>query len=149
MIRWEVAIALVIGCVGALVTRQVMQANRGLEVEIAERRRTEVELRTSEAKRIKALRESDALKSALLSSVSHELRTPLTAIKAMVFSLGGSGDDVTPEIRGEFLQGIHQEIDYLSRLVDNLLDMSKIEAGTFRPLSGNYSTISWRGRCAA
>ena len=77
--------------------------------------------------------ENDALKTALLSSVSHELRTPLTAIKAMVSSLRGPQGTMKREVRAEFLEGIDQDIDFLNRLVDNLLDMSKIEAGTPEP----------------
>ncbi|MFQ5991472.1 MAG: PAS domain S-box protein [Nitrospiraceae bacterium] len=101
--------------------------------DITEQKRAEEELRKSEAKTIAALRQSDALKTALLSSVSHELRTPLTAIKAMASSLTGNDGKVTRSVRAEFLEGIHEGIDYLDRLVDNLLDMSKIEAGTLDP----------------
>ena len=101
--------------------------------DITERKRSEEALRESEAKRIEALRQSDALKSALLSSVSHELRTPLTTIKASVSSLLGQGAGGLAEVREEFLQGINLEIDYLTRLVENLLDMSRLEAGTLIP----------------
>ena len=101
--------------------------------DITEKKRAEDDLRESEARRIEALRRSDALKSALLSSVSHELRTPLTTIKASVSSLLGQGPEGTAELREEFLQGINLEIDYLSRLVQNLLDMSRIEAGSLIP----------------
>jgi two-component system sensor histidine kinase KdpD len=71
------------------------------------------------------------LKSALLSSVSHELRTPLTAIKTMLFSVEDT--DLTREVRTEFVKSMNQEIDYLNRLVGNLLDMSRIEAGMLIP----------------
>ena len=103
--------------------------------DITEKKQSELALRESEAKRIEALRQSDALKSALLSSVSHELRTPLTTIKASVSSLLGQGAEGTAEVREEFLRGINLEIDYLTRLVENLLDMSRIEAGTLIPHS--------------
>ncbi len=133
MIRWEAAIGMLVAVLGMLLTRQVIQANRSLENEIAERRRTEEELRISEERGIAAFRQSDALKSALLSSTSHELRTPLTAIKTSVSSLLVNFGSMTVTLRKDFLEEIDQQIDYLNRLVDNLLDMSRIEAGMLVP----------------
>ena len=98
--------------------------------DITEQKQTEERLRESELKRIEALRQSDELKSALLSSVSHELRTPLTAMKASVSSIIANVPSGMNEVQKEFLNGVDMEINYMSRLVDNLLDMSQIEAGT-------------------
>ncbi|WP_447980497.1 ATP-binding protein [Candidatus Nitrospira bockiana] len=100
--------------------------------DITDRKRAEEELHESERQRLEALRESDNLKSALLSSVSHELRTPLTAIKASVSTLLDD-DHMPPEVKREFFERIQQEIDYLANLVNNLLDMSRIEAGALKP----------------
>jgi two-component system sensor histidine kinase KdpD len=133
MIQWEAAIGFLVAVLGVLLTRQVIQANRSLENEIAERKRTEQELRISEERRIGAFRQSDALKSALLSSTSHELRTPLTAIKTSVSSLLVNFGTMTVALRKDFLEEIDHQIDYLNRLVDNLLDMSRIEAGMLVP----------------
>ncbi len=133
MIRWEATIGLFAGILAILLTRQVIQANRALENEIGERKRAEEELRISEERRVEAFRQSDALKSALLSSASHELRTPLTAIKTSVSSMLENAVRMTDELHKELLEGINQEIDYLNRLVDNLLDMSRIEAGMLVP----------------
>ena len=133
MIRWEAVIGLAVVFLGILLTRQIIQASRALENEIAERKRAETELRISEESRVEAFRQSDALKSALLSSTSHELRTPLTSIKTSVSSLLENFGAMTGGLRKEFLEGINQEIDYLNRLVDNLLDMSRIEAGMLMP----------------
>jgi signal transduction histidine kinase len=94
-----------------------------------ERKRVEENLRKSEAEKVEAFRQSDALKTALLSLVSHELRTPLTAIKASVAGLNGLSAEGNPSIQKEFLIGINQEIDYLNGLIENLLDMSRVEAG--------------------
>ena len=98
-----------------------------------ERKEVEENLRKSEAAKVEAFRQSDALKTALLSLVSHELRTPLTAIKASIAGLIELSRQDASKVQQEFLQGINQEIDFLNGLVDNLLDMSKVEAGTLAP----------------
>lgn len=115
LIGWEVAVvALVVG-VALVRTRQYMQVERSL--------------RQSQATAIRALQQSDAVKSSLLSSVSHELRTPLTAIKSMLFNLQERPNGKSDPVREEFLKGIDEEVDYLDRLVGNLLDMSRLDAG--------------------
>jgi two-component system sensor histidine kinase KdpD len=78
-------------------------------------------------------RESDRLKSALLSSVSHDLRTPLAGIKAASSSLLQDDVQWSEEDRRAFVQDIDAEADRLARLVSNLLDLSRIEAGAIRP----------------
>ncbi|HNP30327.1 MAG TPA: ATP-binding protein [Nitrospirales bacterium] len=98
-----------------------------------ERKRVEENLRKSEAAKVEAFRQSDALKTALLSLVSHELRTPLTAIKISVSGLIELSREDASMVQKEFLQGINQEIDFLNGLVNNLLDMSRVEAGTLVP----------------
>ncbi|WP_455378635.1 ATP-binding protein [Petrachloros mirabilis] len=95
--------------------------------------RVERELKLSQALTMSALQQRDAVKSALLSSVSHELRTPLTAIKTMLFSLQDQKNWMPGALRNEFLTSIDRELDYLNRLVENLLDMSRLEAGTLTP----------------
>lgn len=76
------------------------------------------------------LKEVDRLKSDFLSNVSHELRTPLTSIRSFTEILS---DDfaVSPEERTEFLGIIASQTDRLTRLIGDLLDLSKIEAGEF------------------
>ena len=133
MIEWEAAVGALVALLGALMTWHVVRDHRELQTQIAERRRAEANLRESEDKRIAALKQSDALKSALLSSVSHELRTPLTTIKTSVSSLFDNAERMPSAMRAEFLGEIHKEIDYLDRLVSNLLDMSRIEAGSLVP----------------
>ena len=75
-------------------------------------------------------RQSDALKSALLQSVSHDLRTPLATIRAAAGTLATDGLD--PESRRESALAIDREAEYLNRLVTNLLDLSRIEAGVLQ-----------------
>jgi len=75
--------------------------------------------------------ESDALKSALLQSVSHDLRTPLATIRAAAGTLRpGTSADATAQ--RESVAAIEREVEYLNRLVTNLLDLSRIEAGVLR-----------------
>jgi two-component system sensor histidine kinase KdpD len=83
--------------------------------------------------RARALAQSDALKSAILSSVSHELRSPLATIKASVSSLRTDVVDWDSEARRQLLAAVDEETDHLNELVGDLLDMSRIEAGSLRP----------------
>src|SRR5262249_54785342 len=71
--------------------------------------------------------------SALVSSVSHELKTPLAAIKASVTTLLASRRGADDTLRHELSERIDRETDRLTRLVSNLLDMSRLEAGALRP----------------
>jgi signal transduction histidine kinase/DNA-binding response OmpR family regulator len=74
------------------------------------------------------LKELDQMKSEFLNTVSHELRTPLTAIKAFAeILLDNEGEDQETQV--EFLGIINKEADRLTRLINNLLDLSRIEAG--------------------
>ena len=77
-------------------------------------------------------RESDALKSALLESVSHDLRTPLASIRAAAGSLIDEEVDLGPEDRRATAEMIDREADHLNRIVTNLLDLSRVEAGGLR-----------------
>jgi two-component system, OmpR family, sensor histidine kinase KdpD len=80
-----------------------------------------------------ALQETDRLRTALLNSVSHDLRTPLASIKASASSLLDRDIQWSDAERDEFLVTINAEVDRLTRLVHNLLDMSRIEAGALDP----------------
>ncbi|HEY8883755.1 MAG TPA: ATP-binding protein, partial [Chloroflexota bacterium] len=75
----------------------------------------------------------DRLKSALVSSVSHELKTPLAAIKASASTLLQDGASDNLAVRRELTEAINREVDRLTRLVSDLLDMSRLEAGGIRP----------------
>jgi two-component system, OmpR family, phosphate regulon sensor histidine kinase PhoR len=74
-------------------------------------------------------REIDRMKSDFISSVSHELRTPLTSIKAYAETML-EDRNMTDETKCEFLQIINEESDRLTNLINGILDISKIEAGT-------------------
>ena len=88
---------------------------------------------TQEEQAAALARESDRLKSALLSSVSHDLRTPLAGIKAAASSLLQNDVAWSDADRRAFLTDIDLEADRLARLVSNLLDLSRIEAGAIKP----------------
>ncbi|MDA8398703.1 MAG: ATP-binding protein [Actinomycetota bacterium] len=84
-----------------------------------------------QASRAGSLEETDRFRRALLSSVSHDLRTPLASIKASVSTLSGPATSalIGDSDRAELLETIEDQTDHLDRLVTNLLDMSRIEAG--------------------
>jgi two-component system sensor histidine kinase KdpD len=85
----------------------------------------------AESQAAEIARESDALKSALLQSVSHDLRTPLATIRAAAGTLR-PGAGLSSEDQRESADAIEREVEYLNRLVTNLLDLSRIEAGALR-----------------
>ncbi|MDQ6672089.1 MAG: PAS domain-containing sensor histidine kinase [Chloroflexota bacterium] len=78
-------------------------------------------------------RRSDAMKTALLRAVSHDLRTPLASIKASASGLRQADAVYTDEDRAELLAAIEDEADRLDRLVANLLEASRLEAGAATP----------------
>lgn len=80
-----------------------------------------------------AIQESDRLKTVLLGSVTHDLRTPLAGIKAAVTSLLAPTPQRSLATRRELLEAINGSADRLNRLVGNLLDFSRLEAGVAQP----------------
>jgi signal transduction histidine kinase len=85
-----------------------------------------------EAAKVEAFRKVDQLKSELLSTVSHELRTPLASIKGYASSLLREDVEWDHDTSREFLQIIDEEADRLTGLIEDLLQMSEIEAGVLR-----------------
>ena len=67
-------------------------------------------------------------KSQFISNVSHELRTPLFNIKSFIETLAEYGEDLTEEERKEFLDTANYETDRLTRLVNDVLDLSRLES---------------------
>jgi two-component system sensor histidine kinase KdpD len=72
------------------------------------------------------------MKTELLSTVSHELRTPLGSIKGYATTLLTHGQRLKRDEQREFLEIIDSEADRLRELIENLLDMSRLEAGVLR-----------------
>lgn len=85
------------------------------------------------------LTRADELRTAILRAVSHDLRTPLASIKASVSSLRQSDVDWSAEDMAEFLASIEDDTDGLNRVVTNLLDLSRLEAGVLRPVMEEVS----------
>jgi len=85
------------------------------------------------ARRTAALEEADRVKTALLSAVSHDLRSPLAAIKTAVTGLLEPGAALDAHGRVDLLEAIDTETDRLTRLVADLLDLSRLQGGALHP----------------
>jgi signal transduction histidine kinase/HD-GYP domain-containing protein (c-di-GMP phosphodiesterase class II) len=92
-------------------------------------------------KQIETLEKANLLKSDFVTHVSHELRTPLTSIKAYVETLTGNVSDPKFTRTAEFLDIVSRETERLIRIVNDILDVSKIEFGQ-RPLERSVFTLS-------
>jgi two-component system, OmpR family, sensor histidine kinase KdpD len=80
-----------------------------------------------------AVRRSDALKTLVLQAVSHDFRTPIATIRAAVDGLQAPDLTLSPEDRAELLDTIALEVARLARLVESVLDLSRLEAGVAAP----------------
>lgn len=140
----ENVVALAVFLVTALIAGTVADQARARAVDAEEGRRKadeaaavaralliERERLTAEAVEAGALRRSDELKTALLRSVSHDLRTPLTSIVAAADALASPGID--EDERAELAGSVGEAALHLSRMVDQLLDLSRLEAGAANP----------------
>ncbi|HEY0582077.1 MAG TPA: ATP-binding protein, partial [Chloroflexota bacterium] len=85
-----------------------------------------------ETRKVEALKELDRMKTELLGTVSHELRTPLGSIKGYATTLLTHGNKLRKDEQREFLEIIDSEADRLRELIENLLDLSRLEAGVLR-----------------
>ncbi len=109
--------------------RRREQADRALaELEELTRERDRMQAEAIEAE---ALRRSDELKTSLLRSVSHDLRTPLTSMIAAGAAL--DSPSVSAEERHELSEAVVEQGRRLSRLVENLLDVSRLQTGHAEP----------------
>ena len=77
-------------------------------------------------------KEADRLKSDFVSMVSHELRTPLAVIKGYAATLLNTNLDIDAKRQTRFIRGINDASDRLTRLIDNLLSVSRLESGRFK-----------------
>ncbi len=93
----------------------------------------EVERLETESLHAQMEAETERLKTSLLSSVTHDLQTPLAAIMGSADSLAAVGETLALEQRRQLAVNIYDEAERLSRLIGNLLRMTKLESGTLRP----------------
>jgi len=112
----------------AAVTERVLPALASVLAVALERERLQ-----RAALEAEALRRSDAAKTAVLRAVSHDLRSPLTAIRAAGEGLDRTDLQLDDLDRAELIQTITGEAARLERLVTNLIDLSRLEAGAARP----------------
>jgi two-component system sensor histidine kinase KdpD len=91
--------------------------------------RVDLALRSQEAE---LLREKEKLQTALLDSISHDLRTPLSSITGALSSLREDADYLDDGAREALVNTASEQADRLNRLVDNLLDMTRLESGAVK-----------------
>ena len=106
------------------IQQQLLPALGSLLAVAQERERLE-----QDAYEAEALRRSDAIKTALIQAVSHDLRTPLATIEQALDGLESGVLALTDDDREELLETIRSEHTRLKRLVENLLDLSRLQAG--------------------
>ena len=83
--------------------------------------------------------ETERLRNSLLSSVSHDLRTPLASITGAASTLLENEARLDTATRRDLLEALHEEADRLNRLVQNLLEMTRLEAGALVPHTAWHS----------
>jgi signal transduction histidine kinase/ActR/RegA family two-component response regulator len=113
----------------ALAQQEVMRLNEGLERRVQERT-MQLELANAELElAIEEAHNANQAKSAFLSSMSHELRTPLNAILGFAQILAADNLPTTPEQKKEFAGHILKSGRHLLTLINEILDLAKVEAG--------------------
>jgi PAS domain S-box-containing protein len=96
-------------------------------IDITQRKRFEKALKEYAQK----AEEANQKKTQFVSDVSHELRTPLAAIKGFTSTVR-SDKDMDPDTREDFLKTVDEEADRLTRIINDLLDLSRIESGRIK-----------------
>ncbi|HEY9721191.1 MAG TPA: hybrid sensor histidine kinase/response regulator [Oscillatoriaceae cyanobacterium] len=122
-----------LGRLAPALARELRDAAERRGRRVAEKQRQESVIRERETRAdLEAARELDHLKSQFVNAVSHELRTPITTIMGYAeFMEDRIGGELTAQ-QSEFVEQISASAKRLARLVDDLLDFARLEAGTFR-----------------
>jgi signal transduction histidine kinase len=100
---------------------------------------SERDLRATLDRQNKELQEANNSRKQFLSSVSHELKTPLTIIAGFVDLLSSEEDNMSEEERTETLDIIRRNANHLDVLINDILDISRLDAGTFKILPGAFN----------
>ncbi len=111
--------------VGSLTQRRFTPADTELLQFVAER----VALAIARARLHEETLRLDELKLNFVALASHELRTPATSVYGVLATLVGRGDELSPERRAELLQVGYEQADRLRRLLEELLDLSRLDGG--------------------
>ena len=106
---------------------RVIARTQELSKEIRRRQEAQVELETAK----EAAEAANRAKTEFLANMSHEIRTPLNGIMGFTEVLRRESADITPEDRADYLTTIHRSGAQLVELINDILDVSKIEAGRF------------------
>ncbi len=88
---------------------------------------------TRQIEQAQLLRSREHLERALLNSISHDLRSPLATITGVLSSFRDGAGNLNEQSRRDLLENAWEEVERLNRFVGNLLDMTRLEAGSVRP----------------
>jgi signal transduction histidine kinase len=124
---------------------EIEALNISLEDKIAKRTRELSEINQALEVSHRRLQELDRVKSDFLLSVSHELRTPLTAIKGSVDNMLDGVTGTLSEMQRRYLVRVQANADRLVRLINDLLDLARIEEGTIRVTPSFFSLVGLAG----
>ncbi len=124
---------------------EIEELNIGLEEKIAKRTRELSEINKELEESHRKLQELDRVKSDFLLNVSHELRTPLTAIKGSVDNLLDGITGQLSEPQRKYLLRIQANADRLVRLINDLLDLARIEEGRVQVTPTFFSLVGLAG----
>lgn len=116
------------------VAQQISPAIRNAHMLAAER-----ELRATLDRQNQELQEATNARKEFLSSISHELKTPLTIIAGFIDLLSSDTGDMEPAERKETLDIIRRNANHLDVLINDILDISRLDAGTFKILPGAFN----------
>ncbi|HZU19777.1 MAG TPA: DUF4118 domain-containing protein [Gaiellaceae bacterium] len=103
----------------------------------------------AERRDMETVRRSDAIKTVILQTVSHDFRTPIATIRAAVDGLRDPGLALSGADRADLLETIALEVGRLSRLVENVLDLSRLEAGAAAPHPALWDVEDLLGQAVA